>query len=250
MSDSPLARFLGWVPFVVSAALVAASIDLSIRRPLLGLVLAELALALTLPQILARRRLRRVLRSGDVDAVLHAWEASVERMPHPETMAPLITATALAASGRVERARKMLERARRGPVWEAAIEQRLVIDTLLSVFDGEPDHALESAAVLERLPLPPSPLLRSRVQSLRYAMGAFARAFAHRSARTDLATLKSASRRNPLVYWAMRYAAAVVSIDLGTPDEARRLLASAPAWPGDSAFASFHEQIERKLAEG
>lgn len=245
-----LQRILSWGPFVVSAALVATSIDLSIRRPLLGLVLAELALVLFLPQVLARRKLRRVLRSGDVDAVLHAWEASVDRMPHPETMAPLITATALAACGRAERARKMLERARRGPVWEAAIEQRLVLDTLLAVFDGEPEHAITSASILERLPLPPSPFLRGRVASLRSAMAAFARAFAHRSGRSDLATLKSASRRNPLVYWAMRYAAAVASIDLGNPQEARRLLSGAPAWPGDSVFASFHAQIEEKLTSG
>ncbi len=158
-------------------------------------------------------------------------------------MAPLITATALAAHGLGERARRALTLARRGPAWEAALEQRLVLDTLLSVFDGEPEKGIESAAALERLPLPSSPFLRSRVASLRSAMGAFARAFAHRSSRGDLVTLKSAARQNPLVYWAMRYAAAVVSIDGGEPREAARLLAGAPRWPRDSAFAAFHEEI-------
>ncbi|HVW26903.1 MAG TPA: hypothetical protein VHC69_16160, partial [Polyangiaceae bacterium] len=186
-----LERALSWVPFVVSAALVAAAVDLAIRRPTLGLVLAELSLVLLVPQLLQRRRLRRVLRSGDIDAVLSAWESSVERVPHPETMAPLITATALAAHGLGERARRALNLARRGPVWEAAIEQRLVLDTLLSVFDGDPERGIASAAALERLPLPSSPFLRGRVAGLRSAMGAFARAFAHRTTAGDLTTLKS-----------------------------------------------------------
>jgi hypothetical protein len=238
-----LERALSWVPFVVSAGLVAAAVDLAIRRPTLGLVLAELSLVLLVPQLIQRRKLRRVLRSGNVDAVLSAWESSVDRVPHPETMAPLITATALAAHGLGERARRALDLARRGPAWEAAIEQRLVLDTLLSVFDGDPERGIASAAALERLPLPSSPFLRSRVASLRAAMGAFARAFAHRGSRGDLTTLKSAARQNPLVYWAMRYAAAVASIDVGEPREAARLLEGAPHWPEDSAFAAFHEEI-------
>jgi hypothetical protein len=158
-------------------------------------------------------------------------------------MAPLIAATALAAHGLAERARKALERAQRGPVWEAAVEQRLVVETLLSVFDGEPERAIEAASALERLPLPPAPLLRGRVLSLRSAMGAFARAFAHRSAEDDLATLKAAAKENPLVYWAMRYAAAVLSIDRGQVREAAQLLKGAPAWPEESAFAVFDQEI-------
>jgi hypothetical protein len=236
-------RALSWVPFVVSAALVATAVDLAVRRPALGLVLAELSLVLLIPQLLQRRKLRRVLRSGNVDAVLSAWEASVDRVPHPETMAPLIAATALAAHGLADRARRALDRARRGPVWEAAIEQRLVVETLLSVFDGEPERAISAATALECLPLPAAPLLRGRVASLRSAMAAFARAFAHRSADSDLATLKAAARQNPLVYWAMRYAAAVLSIDRGKPRQAAEFLEGAPAWPEDSAFAAFHEEI-------
>lgn len=246
---APFERLLAWVPFVVSAALVATVMDLAIRRPTLGLVIAELALVLFIPQLLQRRRLRRVLRSGDIDAVLSAWEPSIERVAHPETMGPLITATALAAHGMGDRARRALDLARRGPAWEAAIEQRLVLETLLSVFDGEPERAIRTSSELEQLPLPSSPFLRSRVAALRAAMSAFARAFAHRAGRTDLATLKAAAKQNPLVYWAMSYAAAVASIDQGERKEAKELLEGAPQWPRDSAFAAFHEEIVQ-VAEG
>jgi hypothetical protein len=247
-SSPPLfERALSWVYFVVSAALVASAIDLAVRRPMLGLVLAELALVLMIPRLLQRRKLRRVLRSGNVDAVLAAWESSASRVPHPETMAPLITATALAAHGLAERARRALSLARRGPVWDAAIEQRLVVETLLSVFDGDPEHALATATALGDLPLPPAPFLRGRVVGLRTAMAAFARAFAHRSSMTDRATLEHAAKDNPLVYWAMRYAAAVASIDHGQPREAARLLEGAPIWPEDSAFSAFHQEIATRV---
>ena len=66
----------------------------------------------------------------------------------------------------------------------------------------------------------------------------------------DLTTLKSAARQNPLVYWAMRYAAAVASIDGGEPREAVRLLEGAPHWPRDSAFAAFHEEIAAHAVAG
>jgi hypothetical protein len=240
---APFEKIVAWFPFVLSAALVATVVDLAVRRPTLGIVLAELALVLFIPQLLQRRRLRRVLRSGNVDAVLSAWEPSIERVPHPETMGPLITATALAAHGMGERARRALDLARRGPAWEAAIEQRLVLETLLSVFDGEPERAIQTSSELERLPLPSSPFLKGRVASLRSAMCAFARAFAHRSARADLATLKAAARQNPLVFWAMSYAAAVASIDQGEGKEAAALVKGAPKWPQDSAFSAFHEEI-------
>jgi hypothetical protein len=142
-----------------------------------------------------------------------------------------------------DRAKRALNLAHRGPVWEAAIEQRLVLETLLSEFDGEPERAIQSSTELEQLTLPSSPFLRGRVASLRAAMGAFARAFAHRAGRTDLATLKAAARQNPLVYWAMSYAAAVASIDQGERKKAAELLEGAPKWPDDSAFAAFHEEI-------
>ena len=236
-------RLLGWIPFVGSAALVATAIDVAVKRPAVGVVLFEIALVLFVPQLLQRRKLRRVLRSGDVNAVLSAWESSAERVPHPETMAPLITATALAAHGLTDRARRALSLARRGPAWEAAIEQRLVVDTLLSVFDGEPDRALRTADELLHLPLPPSPLLRARVRSLRGALGAFARAFAHTSDARDSRVLEDAAIENPLVYWALRYAAAVASLDHGERTRALTLLDGAPRWPRDSVFAAFHDEI-------
>jgi len=241
-------RVLAWAPFVASAALVAALFDLGLREPAVGLFLAGLTLLPFLPRLLERRRMRRLMRSGDVDAVLAAWSRSVDRVPHPETMAPLITATALAANGFVERARRALELSRRGPAWEAAIEQRLVVATLIAVFDGEPERALESAGLLEGLPLPASPLLQGRVAGLRAAMGAFARAFAHRAPPEDAGTLETASRQNPLVHWALRYAAAVVRLDHGEPDRALRLLEGAPRWPGESVFAAFDDEIRSHAA--
>lgn len=237
-------RALAWLPFVLSAVLVASALNLGIRRPLAGLILAQLALVLFMLRFLRRRKLSRVLRSGDADAVLAAWESSLDRVPHPETMAPLIAATALAAQGLADRARRSLERARRGPAWEAALEQRLVVDTLLSVFEGELERALETAAALNQLPLPASPLFRGRVEGLREAMGAFARAFAHRAAPADLSILKAAAGQNPLVFWAFSYAAAVVSIDDGNLEGARTLLDGAPEWPRESAFSAFHQEIQ------
>lgn len=244
----PFERILAWVPFVVSAGLVATALDFALKRPTLGLVFVELSLVLFIPQLLQRRKLRRVLRSGNVEAVLSAWESSVERVPHPETMAPLMRATALAAHGLAERAHTALSRAHHGPAWDAALEQRLVLDTLLSVFDGESERALASSEALEHLPLPPSPFVRGRVAALRSAMAAFARAFAHRAGRADLATLKIAARQNPLVYWAMRYAAAVASLDQGDRNGAAALVSGAPSWPADSVFAAFHEEIAAEAA--
>jgi hypothetical protein len=81
-------------------------------------------------------------------------------------------------------------------------------------------------------------------------MSAFARAFAHRAGRQDLATLKAAARQNPLVYWAMSYAAAVASIDQGERKEAAALLQGAPKWPDDSAFSAFHEEIVEVAERG
>jgi hypothetical protein len=46
----------------------------------------------------------------------------------------------------------------------------------------------------------------------------------------------------------MRYAAAVVAIDHGKKEDARALLAGAPAWPIESAFRSFHEELLLQIA--
>jgi hypothetical protein len=165
-------------------------------------------------------------------------------------MGPLIDATAFAANGFVDRARTALARSTRGPAWEAALEHRLVVETLLDAFEGSSNEAMDTAGELRRLPLPVSPPLRARVRELRSAMNAFARAFAHRSEHGDLDALSRASRANPLVHWALAYAAAVVHIDGGNPDRARKLLDRAPKWPNDSVFHAFHAEIaERSSSE-
>jgi hypothetical protein len=206
------------------------------------------ALAVLGSRWIARRRARRLLHSGDVDSVLERWSPSLSRIPHPATMAPLMTATAFAAYGWVEKARAALACAERGPAWDAALEHRLFLDALLLTFEGDRDGALEQAGRLARLPLPPSGsrLLRGRVRTLRGAACALTRAFAHRSEPGDGDLLERASRVSPLVYWAMRYAAAVVAIDRGDREKVKALLERAPAWPEESAFRAFHAEISRE----
>jgi hypothetical protein len=202
----------------------------------------------TLPAILARRRMRRLLMSGDVKRVLGTWEGSIERIMYPETMAPLMTATAYAAYGWIEAARTALDRAVKGPAWDAALEQRLFVETLLDTFEGERGAAMAKAEELERLPLPPAgPFARVRIARLRRGIAAMARAFAHRATKTDDKRLAAAASASPLIHWAMRYAAAVVAIDRGDKPGAHRLLVGAPEWPKESAFRIFHEELTAHL---
>jgi hypothetical protein len=239
------------VAFVASAALAAAVLVLAWTRPALSAGLLGAAFALVATRWLSRRRLRRVLLSGDVRTVLERWSPSLGRIPHRETMAPLMTATAFAAYGWVDEARAALAAAARGPAWDAALEHRLFLDALLLTFEGDRDGALEQAGRLSRLPLPlAAPVLRDRVLMLRGSVGALARAFAHRSHPGDGDLLERASETSPLVFWAMRYAAAVVAIDGHAWDDARRLLADAPAWPAESTFRAFHDEILRQIPAG
>ena len=106
---------------------------------------------LFLPAVLGRWRMRRLLISGDVERVIGTWEGSIQRVPYRETMAPLLKATAYASYGWIEAARRALERAVRGPAWDAAIEQRLFVETLLDTFEGDRDAALRKAQALESL---------------------------------------------------------------------------------------------------
>ena len=72
--------------------------------------------------------MRKILTSGDVRAILEAWRRSIERVMYPETMAPLMIATAYASHGWNDAARTALGRAAKGPAWEAAREQRLFVE--------------------------------------------------------------------------------------------------------------------------
>ena len=244
--DSSRARWGVTFVFVASAALVAVMVRASFawHRPLVLGGLSGLLLTVALGRWLSRRRLRRILLSGDVRSVLARWSPTLSRIPHPATMAPLMRATAFAAYGWVVQARAALAAAERGPAWDAALEHRLFLDALLLTFEGDRDGALEQAGRLERLPLPPAaPSLQGRVRMLRVAMGALTRAFAHTSRQGDRELLEQASEASPLTFWAMRYAAAVVAVDQRSFTQARALLADAPAWPAESSFRAFHDEI-------
>ncbi len=237
-------RILAWVPFVTSAAIVALAIKMTLEDPIQGAILAGLAVVLYLPRWLGRRRVRQVLESGDVEAVLTAWSATLDRLPHRDTLGPLLVATALSANGFVERARRAITRARRGDAWEAAREQRLLVEALLDAYEGDRTIAIAKAEELQTMPLPPTgPFARARIQVLREAIVALTRAFARRPERGDLSQLKRAARNNPLMAWPMRYAAAIVHVDGGEPDAALALIEGAPAWPEESVFSQFHAEL-------
>ncbi|MEZ4260133.1 MAG: hypothetical protein R3B36_13750 [Polyangiaceae bacterium] len=234
-------RLLAFASTVLFAVVAARLIGEDRRYALLVAVLAASA---AVPAWLARRRTRRVLLSGDVGRVLGSWSGSMERVAYPETMAPLMAATAYAAYGFMDAARNALEGARKGPVWDAAIEQRLFVSTLLDVYEGARDDALTKAAELEELPLPDAGFwMRRKVERLRSGVAAIARAFAHQSREGDLALLERAAKASPLVHWATRYAIAIIRVDAGDRETARDLIAEAPAWPEESAFHAFHQEL-------
>ena len=233
-----------YLPLFITAICAALLAHRAIGDPRYLAPLGALVVLMFLPALLGRRRMKRLLMSGDVKRVLGTWEGSIERIMYPETMAPLIAATAYASYGWVEAARSALSRAAKGPAWEAALEQRLFVETLLDTFEGDRDAALEKAQELQQMPIPHGGVLaRRRVASLRRGLGAVARAFAHQSTRADVKVLAKAADASPLVHWAMRYAAAIVAVDQGKVRDVRDLLAGAPEWPKESAFRVFHEEL-------
>jgi len=217
------------------------------KDPRYLLPLALVIAMAVLPALLARRRMRRLLMSGDVERVLGTWEGTIQRVMYPETIAPLMAATAYASYGWVEAARNALTRAVKGPAWDAAIEQRLFVETLLDTFEGERETAMVKAAALEKLPMPAAGwFARKRVAMLRRGLGALVRAFSHESKPGDARTLTKAASASPLVHWAMRYAAAIVAVDHGDARRAAELLAGAPEWPKESAFRLYHDELAQR----
>ena len=231
--------------WLLSAAVtVGFAIRVGTKSLPLGILLLALFLVTQLPSALRHFRLERVMRSGDLGAVLQAYHPTLARLPHPETLGPLMVAVALAAHGMVGRARRALDRAVRGEAWEAALEHRWFVETLMEAFDGDRDDAVVRAESLEKLPLPAgSGPLRERVAALRAALTALARAFARCPRTGDAELLEAASNRSPLVHWAMRYAAIVAYLERGDRARAQQLLTNAPHWPADSAFRAFHEEL-------
>lgn len=235
--------------FVLSAAAAAFILHFAWDQPFAALG-ALVAIAIyVLVRWLTRRRMRRALLSGDVEKLLREWAPSLERAPYASTMGPLMTATAFAVNGWAERARAAMSAAERGPVWEAALEHRLFLDTLLLTLEGDPDTAEEQAQRLSRLPLPQvARPMQARIELLRRAMVALPRAFSHRTEPGDDVLLDEAVKVSPLVFWAMRYASAVIAIDRGDLRRAREIIAAAPKWPAESVFRAFHDEIANHAA--
>lgn len=235
-------RLFATMMFVASALAAAAILRFTWHRPLVAAAMLGALFAIFAARLFARWRIKRVLLSGDVVRVLARWSRSLERVPHPATMAPLMTATAFAAYGWVKPARAAMAAAERGPAWDAALEHRLFLDALLLTFEGDRDGAIEQATRLERMPAPEGPLA-ARVIALRRGVSALTRAFAHRQAAGDRELLAQAGESSALVHWAMRYAAAVIAIDENDGERAQSLLEGAPRWPEESAFRAFHDEI-------
>jgi hypothetical protein len=235
---------------VAVSALCAVLIgQLAWRDPRLIVPCALVTLLTLLPGFLARRRMKTLLMSGDVKRVLGTWQGSIARVTHPETMAPLMAATAYAAYGWIEAARRALDVAVKGPAWDAALEQRLFVETLLDTFEGEGALSMQKADALVHLPVPPvGPFARARVSRLRNGIAAMARAFSHRAQKADEELLRTASAASPLIHWAMRYALAIVAVDRGDTTAAHKLIDGAPSWPEESAFRSFHRELEAQLS--
>ena len=235
---------------ISSAAIVAFAVHVGMKSPPLGLLLLALFAVTQLPAAFRQARLRRLLRSGDLGAVLEAYHPTLARLPHPETLGPLMVAAALAAHGMVGRAQRALDRAVRGEAWEAALEHRWFVETLMEAFDGDRGRALDRAESLQKLPLPSASAgLQRRVVALRAALTALARAFARRSEGNDAELLEEAADKSPLVHWAMRYGAVVAYLERGDRERAKELLEGAPQWPADSTFRAFQEELTSLAAE-
>jgi len=239
-----LPRRLSLLPFAFACLGSILCAQLIARDPRFAAPLAIVGGLLMIPAVVGRWRTRQLLMSGDAERVIGAWEGAFGGVPHPETMAPLLKATAYASYGWIEAGRRALSRAVRGPAWDAALEQRLYIETLLDVFEGDREAALAKAHALEAMPAPAAGLLaRRRVARLRGGLAAFARAFAHAGRDGDAAALKKAAGASPLVHWAMRYAGAILEVDRGRSAEARALIAGSPPWPKESAFREYHDEL-------
>lgn len=243
-SRQPPTRVFLFLPVAVSALGAVLAAQLIGHDPRFAVPFAGFAVLLFVPALVSRWRMRSLLMSGDVERVIGTWEGAIDRVPHRETMAPLLQATAYASYGWVAAARRALDRAAKGPAWDAAIEQRLFVETLLDTFEGERAEALRKAEALETLPVPAAgPLARRRVALLRRGLAALVRAFAHASVDGDVSLLAKAARASPLVHWAMRYASAIVAVDRGSARDVMTLLAGAPSWPAESAFHSYHTEL-------
>lgn len=245
----PWRALLGYVPFVLSALWTAIILRLILRDVRYVLPLVVLALLWAVPLYFLHRRQRAALMRGNIPDVLEVWTPMLERTPYPETMQPIFMATAYAANGWTDAAREAMARAHKGEAFEAAREQRLVVEILCEAFDGDRERALRAADDLVKMEAPTAGVfLRRRIVLLRQGIAALARAFNRRSGPADRLLLASARKASPLFHWAFTYAAAVAAIDEGDSVGARTLLTGAPAWSRSSVFAEFQREIVMEIA--
>ncbi len=182
---------------------------------------------------------------GDVERIIGTWAGSIDRVAHGETMAPLLQATAYASYGWVEaaqaRPRSRGEGAGLGGRLRAASLRRDPPRHLR----GRARGRVRKAEVLEALPCPSAgPLARRRISVLRRGLAAMARAFAHASRRRGRAGPRRAPRRPRR--WSTGRCATRAPSSPSTTDTRRTspgLLAGAPAWPAESAFHAYHEEL-------
>ncbi len=188
----------------------------------------------------AQERLRSWMREARVDDVLESLRA--QTAGQDEGIYQLLSATALAAFGYVDKARHALVLFERSQVVRTALEQQLIAEVLLDVFEGSRDAALRKVSLLESLPVRRG-LIDKKVAVLHHGIASFVRAFSHRAEPQDDAYLRGAERDIPLISWAMRYARAIVAIDTGRASEVIGLLEGAPVWPPSSAYHEYHTEL-------
>lgn len=238
-----------YLPFMLSALWAAVVIRLIARDPRYAFPIAAVALIWIVPLAVVRFRQKRMLLRGNVPEVLETWAPVLARTPYPETIQPLLVATAYAANGWVDQAREATRRAHKGDAWVAAEEQRRIIETLLESFDGDRERAIRLAAACAEVPLPPVGIfLRRRIAALRAGLGALARAFNRTALAGDRRLLSAAAKSSPLFHWAFSYAAAVVAVDEGDAHTARKAIRGAPNWPSTSVFHDFHQELELQIS--
>jgi len=201
-------------------------------------------LAVLYPRWAERKRLDAIIASGDVRALLRAWKGTAATVAYPETSIPLMIATAYAAFGWVDEARKARAHLVEGPAFTASKDQVEFVDVLLEIYDGDREEALRRAELLasyESSSAAPKPTPRAK--TIHRGLLAIARAFAHRATEDDRRVLAAARPPLPILAWPLRYAEAVAALDAGSPARAEELLRAAPAWPENSVFRTFHREL-------
>jgi hypothetical protein len=233
--------------FVASAAVVAGAIHYGFAHPFWLLCALALLSLVPLQRALARRRLTRLLETGDVTRLLASWESLPNPSPRGRAAERLMRATALASYGWTVRARQLLDIHQDNNSNSAGLEHRVFLEVLLSALEGNHERSLAMALALDALPLPEDRYVRQRSIVHRQGAMALARAFAKCGRPGDREALRRTARQNPLLIWPMRYAEAQLSLQQGDSKRAKRLLRLAPAWPPQSVFRHLTQSLQSRL---